>query len=458
MITFLYTPAIKYLLNRCSEGGLIRQSTIVASAVLVAFVMAVTLAITTGVRVSQAQESTTAEPPTTAETTSGSPTAEDVVGTTIESRELADESRQPAEDSQGEDSKEPAVSGRTDSEGGVSEDTKKEPAESDKKQSGEKKEGVKQAPAGRPLFKEEPPDPYPGKKSVPVAGEDFPAFDQLVDNTTKGKFSGGGWKTKSTNPDAYGKNYRILRDSNGAQAARYKVNIPESDVYSVYAWWPNRVKGAEARFGVVTEAGTKWSRVDQSRDGGYWVPIGEYQMNEGESKIKIAGVAGSDDVAVADAVAVVRGVQDMPPVPKDEAESGDEAIFSGQAARGIPRRQIIRRANRHMGTRYGNRRCVAYVQEDCSCFTKLVFKKWRKLPDSPRWQWKKGRKVARSNLRRGDLVFFDINTDGRLGHWDHVGIYMGNRVVIHANTYGRQVNKTQLKYFKGYWGAKRLRR
>ncbi len=424
--------------------------------------MAVVLAVTTGARVSQAQQSTTVEPATTPETTNNGSASEDSVettnrsGTTVESPDPANGPRQSTGEAQETTEKQP-VPGGTVSEGRVSEEASKESTRPEEEKTSTKKRGSKQAPARTRLFKEEPPDPYPGKKSVPVAGEDFPAYDQVVDNTTKGKFRGSGWKTKTADPDSYGDNYRISGGSNGVQMARYKVNIPESDVYSVYAWWPNKVRGGKARFGVVTEFGTKWSRVDQSRDGGYWVPIGEYRMNEGESyAIKIAGVPGSEDVAVADAVAVVRGIQDMPPVPKGEA-SGGEDTFSGQAARGIPRSQIIRRANRHLGTRYGNNRCVAYVQEDCSCFTKLVFKRWRYLPDSPLWQWSYGRNVPRSKLRRGDLVFFDTNTDGRLGHWDHVGIYMGNRVVIHANSYVGKVNKTQLKYFKGYWGAKRLR-
>ena len=117
------------------------------------------------------------------------------------------------------------------------------------------------------------------------------------------------------------------------------------------------------------------------------------------------------------------------------------------------------RAKRQIGTPYGNRRCIQRVQEDCSCFTRLVYKKWRNLPDSPRWQWRYGQNVRyKSRLRQGDLVFFDTSGDGRLGHWDHVAMYAGNGYVIHANNYYRymKVHKQKMKYLRGYWGAKRL--
>ena len=51
--------------------------------------------------------------------------------------------------------------------------------------------------------------------------------------------------------------------------------------------------------------------------------------------------------------------------------------------------------------------CLAYVKEDCSCFTRIVLRRFKRLTDSPVVQFRYGHKVrSRSGLRRGDLVFF----------------------------------------------------
>lgn len=310
---------------------------------------------------------------------------------------------------------------------------------------------------------------------IPELKEKFPEYSQVVDNSQKRRFEAPGWDTESGKSRSYDKNYRTIESSEKKRSARYKVKIPATDVYSVFAWWPKGLsKKASARIGVKTESGTKWTTVDQGKDGGYWVPIGEYEMKKGDRySIKILASSKAKAPVVADAVAVVRGVVAFPPDPpkkkiggvksssKGSVKGSDEITYSGAAVstRRIPPRQIIRRAKRHIGTPYGNNRCRAFKQEDCSCFTKLVFRKWRKLPDSPKWQWNKGRKVKRSNIRRGDLVFFDTSGDGRLGHWDHVGIYAGNGYLIHANNYHKymKVHRQKMKWVSGYWGAKRLR-
>ena len=169
--------------------------------------------------------------------------------------------------------------------------------------------------------------------------------------------------------------------------------------------------------------------------------------------------------AVADAVAVVRGVTAFPPAPPEKKIGGaktDEATFSGAAAppvKPIPKRQVMRRAkkpNRHtirqqalQGTR--TRRLLLFHEG-------LLTKSGVFYPTARNGSWRYGHNVRKSRLRQGDLVFFDTSGDGRLGHWDHVALYAGNGYVIHANNYYRymKVHKQEMKYLRGYWGAKRL--
>lgn len=86
---------------------------------------------------------------------------------------------------------------------------------------------------------------------------------------------------------------------------------------------------------------------------------------------------------------------------------------------------------------------------DCSSFTEYVFEmhgielKW-----GTRYQKNAGRFVSKSNLKKGDLVFFSIGNSDSIGH---VGIYIGNGDFIHIteNNNGPDVHINNLN--KGYW-------
>lgn len=87
-----------------------------------------------------------------------------------------------------------------------------------------------------------------------------------------------------------------------------------------------------------------------------------------------------------------------------------------------------------------------YKYADCSSFTKLVFsREGVYLPRTSREQAKKGKYVAKRNLVKGDLVFFDTDRNGSI---NHVGIYMGNGRFIHSSPVNK-VGFSNLNY--GYW-------
>lgn len=68
---------------------------------------------------------------------------------------------------------------------------------------------------------------------------------------------------------------------------------------------------------------------------------------------------------------------------------------------------------------------------DCSGFTGYVFKKLGiNLQRTSRDQATQGKKIAKSDLRPGDLVFF--NTSGN--RISHVGIYVGDGKFAHASS------------------------
>ncbi len=87
---------------------------------------------------------------------------------------------------------------------------------------------------------------------------------------------------------------------------------------------------------------------------------------------------------------------------------------------------------------------------DCSGFTKYVFKKnGISLPRYSGHQANIGTKVSFSELKKGDLVFFD--TAKEFKHIvNHVGIYIGHNKFIHASSGGKKVMITSFSKRKFY--------
>jgi cell wall-associated NlpC family hydrolase len=300
---------------------------------------------------------------------------------------------------------------------------------------------------------------------VDVSEGPSPGYSQVVDNATPGRFEAPGWgEQRSEAAQSFGADHAYIQPSEEAASARFKVEIPATGSYSLYAWWPARASNnnAAARFGVSTTSGVEWTEVDQRKDGGMWVKLGAYEMEAGDSyAVQISGSSEAEGEVVADAVVVLSGEQANP----EEAAAGDE--IAAESVRGARRgratgREVVRMARKHLGTRYTKsppHRCRAYRQEDCSCHTKVVFRRFgRTLHDNPPSQWKRGKRVKKANLHPGDLVFFDENRNGKLQPWDHVGIYSGHGNLIHASSYFDEVVESKMKWIDGYWGAKRIKR
>jgi cell wall-associated NlpC family hydrolase len=95
---------------------------------------------------------------------------------------------------------------------------------------------------------------------------------------------------------------------------------------------------------------------------------------------------------------------------------------------------------------------------DCSGFTSYVYRKIGvNIPRTSRQQAQFGKLVQHSQLKPGDLVFFDTSRQRR-GFVNHVGIYIGNNKFIHASSARHKVvisslNKTFYRQrFK--WGRR----
>lgn len=104
-------------------------------------------------------------------------------------------------------------------------------------------------------------------------------------------------------------------------------------------------------------------------------------------------------------------------------------------------------AKRQLGERY---RWGAAGPNSWDC-SGLTMKAWASvgvhLPHNARSQFHRGKKVSRSHLKPGDLVFFYSGIS-------HVGIYAGKGKIIHASRPGHPVAYIKIKYMP-YKGARR---
>lgn len=99
--------------------------------------------------------------------------------------------------------------------------------------------------------------------------------------------------------------------------------------------------------------------------------------------------------------------------------------------------KIINYGKKYMGTPYQFGASTSTTRYfDCSSFMKHIFKKYGvDLPRTSVQQSKVGRAVSKSNLKKGDLVFFSSGSRANGHNITHVAVYMGNGKILH--TYGK---------------------
>jgi Cell wall-associated hydrolases (invasion-associated proteins) len=118
--------------------------------------------------------------------------------------------------------------------------------------------------------------------------------------------------------------------------------------------------------------------------------------------------------------------------------------------------KLVNYADNYLGTPYKFGASTSTTRYfDCSSFTKHVFKHiGYNLPRTAKEQAKVGRFVSKSNLKKGDLVFFRVPSRGNI--IGHVGIYVGNGKMIH--TYGAggvKFSSINTTYWKNHYATAR---
>jgi len=118
--------------------------------------------------------------------------------------------------------------------------------------------------------------------------------------------------------------------------------------------------------------------------------------------------------------------------------------------------KIVDMAHQYLGTPYvwGGESPRGF---DCSGFAQYLYGKVGiNIPRTTYTQWtaRNGMSVKKSQLQAGDLVFFR-GSDSKGGLPGHVGVYIGNGMMIDAPHTGASVRMESVANFGGYMGARR---
>ena len=303
------------------------------------------------------------------------------------------------------------------------------------------------------VVEEDSPDVIAAREDL-ADEENLPDYSQVVDNSTEGAFRSRGWKVERGSLSHEG-SFAVAERAKAS--ASFGVEIPSSNDYSVYAWWPESADAGTARYGVEAASGTKWSKVRQTADSsGMWVKIGSFTMEQGQRSVQVAARSVDGGPAFADAIAVVRGEA----APPEEDQTMTAAGARTADARGIERfsgRSVVRQARKHIGDNYRYGTCTRSVKI-CTCLTKKAVQPFGHrmgMTENGQWKYDGSRRIEKSSLRPGDEVFFKEN--GQNGPITHVGIYSGNGRIVHASAYWGKVVEKEMQYIDGYFGAKRFK-
>jgi len=134
----------------------------------------------------------------------------------------------------------------------------------------------------------------------------------------------------------------------------------------------------------------------------------------------------------------------------------DEEVESQYTNYGIKKADIMEKIMERLGTpyRFGG---TSEGALDCSAFTQRIFLEAAdvQLPRVAREQVNVGKKIKKSDLQFGDLIFF-LTYSKKFA--SHVGIYLGDNLFAHASSrYGVTVSSLESSYYKkNYFGARRL--
>lgn len=155
------------------------------------------------------------------------------------------------------------------------------------------------------------------------------------------------------------------------------------------------------------------------------------------------------------------GAQTSNTLQKDTKATISDVVAAAKEKANVSGEAIIKTAMQYIGVPY-RRGTSSPKSFDCSGFTSYVYKNHGiSLSRASRAQYTQGEKVAKSDLRIGDLVFFTGRSNN--GVVGHVGIVTevdkekNSFKFVHARSHGVGVDDSKQAYYSArYVGARRV--
>jgi peptidoglycan/xylan/chitin deacetylase (PgdA/CDA1 family) len=131
-------------------------------------------------------------------------------------------------------------------------------------------------------------------------------YAQIADDVSVRFSASGNWETSSSNPERNGLAYHYAQPGAVSDPARFRVGIPQSTTYRVYAWWPADPNyNSASAFALDSIAGRSWFHFDQRANGGRWNYLGKFRLSAGDRRIvRIARRTDGRGLVIADAIRV----------------------------------------------------------------------------------------------------------------------------------------------------------
>jgi N-acetyl-anhydromuramyl-L-alanine amidase AmpD len=150
------------------------------------------------------------------------------------------------------------------------------------------------------------------------------ATQRLGDDSARAFSRPAGWQ-RAASSAAYARSFSVTQPSSTGTAAQFKLSVPKSGSYALYAWWPAASgRNSSVPVGIDTSTGTQWIRVDQ-RSGSGWRYLGSFSLTGGKSTVvRVSPRTAATGSIAADAVKI----ELLAPRPA----SGLEAQAEGWAA------------------------------------------------------------------------------------------------------------------------------